>query len=84
MLLQDYPLLDLQQVHTSLVNASQVSCSVLSTIISNYPARGATNGQTTDEFMCDAGGIAMSKDKGPEPGYGKVVNEAWTLSRWVW
>ena len=31
--------------------------------------------------MCDAGGIAMSRDTGPSGGYGDVVGRPWRLGR---
>ncbi|CAG7851539.1 D-serine dehydratase; AltName: Full=D-serine deaminase; Short=DSD [Serendipita indica DSM 11827] len=39
-------------------------------VISAYPARGEGG---VDEAMCDAGGIAMSRDTGPSGGFGDVV-----------
>ena len=62
----NYAMLDLQQVATSLISLSSVSQSVLSSVISYYPGRGrSAEGEGEDEAMCDAGGIAMSKDTGP-------------------
>jgi D-serine deaminase-like pyridoxal phosphate-dependent protein len=62
---------------TSLVPASDVSISILSTIVSVYPHRS--------EAMCDAGALAVSKDTGPFPGYGRVVSPSqatgWDLGR---
>jgi D-serine ammonia-lyase len=66
----NYPLCDLQQVHTGLVEPKDVSHRVLASIVSYYPGRGE-NG--LDEALCDAGGIAMSKDRGPSGGFGDVV-----------
>ncbi|KAL6309925.1 putative serine dehydratase domain-containing protein [Sparassis latifolia] len=74
----NYPLLDLQQLHTGLITSSRISQRVLATVISYYPERGADG---TDEAMCDAGAIAMSKDIGPFPGYGEVVGRPWRLGR---
>lgn len=74
----NYPLLDLQQMATGMVNANQIAQRVLSTVVSYYPGRGK-NG--ADEAMCDAGGIAMSKDTGPWDGYGEVVGKPWKLTR---
>lgn len=51
---------------------------MLATVISYYPGRGE-NG--SDEAMCDAGAIAMSKDTGPRPGYGDVIGKPWRMSR---
>ncbi|KAI0963631.1 hypothetical protein AcW1_010244 [Taiwanofungus camphoratus] len=74
----NYPLLDLQQLHTGLVETSRVAQRVLATVISYYPGRG---GDGTDEAMCDAGAIAMSKDVGPHEGFGEVVGKPWRLTR---
>ncbi|EMD42072.1 hypothetical protein CERSUDRAFT_110623 [Gelatoporia subvermispora B] len=74
----NYPLLDLQMLHTGLVGAGSVAQRVLATIISYYPGRGEDG---TDEAMCDAGAIAMSKETGPIEGYGMVVDKPWRLSR---
>ncbi|KAH9950381.1 putative serine dehydratase domain-containing protein [Amylocystis lapponica] len=74
----NYPLLDLQQLHTGLIDTSRVAQRVLATVISYYPGRGEGG---ADEAMCDAGAVAMSKDTGPHPGYGEVVGKAWRLGR---
>ena len=74
----NYALLDLQQLHTSLINKNQVAQRVLATVISYYPGRGAGG---EDEAMCDAGAIAMSKDTGPSGIFGEVVGKPWVLAR---
>ena len=74
----NYPLLDLQQLNTSLINPERISQRVLATVISYYPGRG-DNGE--DEAMCDAGAIALSKDKGPIEGFGEIVGKKWRLGR---
>jgi D-serine ammonia-lyase len=74
----NYPLLDLQQLSTSLIEPQQISQRVLATVVSYYPGRGE-NGE--DEAMCDAGAIAMSKDRGPIGRFGEVVGKRWRLSR---
>lgn len=74
----NYPMLDLQQLHTSLIDQNQIAQRVLATVISYYPGRGQGG---TDEAMCDAGGIAMSKDTGPSGGYGDVIGKRWQLGR---
>ncbi|PPQ99604.1 hypothetical protein CVT24_005180 [Panaeolus cyanescens] len=74
----NYPMLDLQQEHTSLIDQARISQRVRATVISYYPGRG-TNG--TDEAMVDAGAIAFSKDTGPSGGYGEVIGTPWKLSR---
>lgn len=74
----NYPLLDLQQLNTGMIGLERISQRVLATVISYYPGRGP-NGE--DEAMCDAGAIAMSKDRGPLEGFGEVVGKKWRLSR---
>ncbi|CAL1695700.1 unnamed protein product [Somion occarium] len=74
----NYPLLDLQQLHTGLIDRTRIAQRVLATVISYYPGRGA-NG--TDEALCDAGAIAMSKDTGPSGGFGEVIGKSWRLGR---
>ncbi|KAF7792638.1 hypothetical protein EIP86_003735 [Pleurotus ostreatoroseus] len=74
----NYPLLDLQQLHTGLIHRTQVAQRVLATVISYYPGRGADG---TDEAMCDAGAIAMSKDTGPSGTFGEVLGKSWRLGR---
>jgi len=69
-------MLDLQQIHTGLVDSPRIAQKVLATVISYYPGRGAGG---TDEALCDAGGIAMSKDTGPIKGYGQVNGGTWSL-----
>ncbi len=54
------------------------SQKVLATVISYYPGRGADG---TDESLCDAVAIAMSKDRGPREGYGEVIEKPWRLGR---
>lgn len=68
---------DCQQMATSLVPPENVAISVLATVVSLYPHRS--------EAMCDAGALAMSKDAGPWPGFGRVVwpehAKGWDLGR---
>ncbi|KAI8995684.1 hypothetical protein BD414DRAFT_456783 [Trametes punicea] len=74
----NYPLLDLQQLNTGLITHRDIAQRVLATVISYYPGRGEGG---SDEAMCDAGALAMSKDTGPRPGYGDVIGKPWRLSR---
>ncbi|EPQ60665.1 hypothetical protein GLOTRDRAFT_53051 [Gloeophyllum trabeum ATCC 11539] len=74
----NYPLLDLQQMHTNLVGGNRVAQKVLATVISYYPGRSADG---RDEALCDAGAIAMSKDTGPSGGFGDVIGKPWRLGR---
>lgn len=74
----NYPMLDLQQLHTSLIQPERIAQRVLATVVSYYPGRGV-NG--TDEALCDAGAIAMSKDTGPSGGFGDVIGKKWRLGK---
>ncbi|KAJ9091220.1 hypothetical protein QFC19_009216 [Naganishia cerealis] len=79
----NYALYDLQQLATSMISEEQIALFVLSSVCSIYPGRNSGNG----ECLCDAGGLAMSKDQGRIPGYGKVRSdpqqglEGWYLGR---
>ncbi|KAI0788458.1 hypothetical protein C8Q75DRAFT_807671 [Abortiporus biennis] len=74
----NYPLLDLQQLHTTLVDKPRIAQKVLATVISYYPGRGVGG---SDEALCDAGAIAMSKDTGPSGTFGEVIGTSWKLGR---
>ncbi|KAI6031855.1 hypothetical protein BKA83DRAFT_27574 [Pisolithus microcarpus] len=74
----NYPMLDLQQLHTTLIDWPRISQRVLATVISYYPGRRKDG---LDEALCDAGAIAMSKDTGQIPGFGEVVGKSWRLGR---
>ena len=77
----NYPLLDLQQLHTSLITPNRISQKVIASVLSYYPSRGL-NG--SDEAICDAGAIALSKDTGGIEGFGEVVSNegrGWRLGR---
>lgn len=76
----NYPLLDLQQLHTGMIQPDKIAQRVVATVVSYYPGRGP-NGE--DEALCDAGAIAMSKDIGNIPGFGEVTGSAkgWRLGR---
>ncbi|KAG6336664.1 hypothetical protein ID866_2411 [Astraeus odoratus] len=74
----NYPMLDLQQLHTTLIDRPRIAQRVVATVVSYYPGRGKDG---LDEAMCDAGAIAMSKDTGRIPGFGEVVGKAWRLGR---
>ncbi|KAL0576370.1 hypothetical protein V5O48_005629 [Marasmius crinis-equi] len=74
----NYPMLDLQQEHTSLIDSSRIAQRVRVTVVSYYPGRG-TGG--TDEALVDGGAIAFSKDTGPSGGFGKVIGTDWQLGR---
>ncbi|TBU45088.1 putative serine dehydratase domain-containing protein [Dichomitus squalens] len=74
----NYPLNDLQQLNTGLISPRDIASRVLATVISYYPGRGEDG---SDEAMCDAGAIAMSKDTGPRPGYGDIIGKPWRMGR---
>ncbi|KAK0465059.1 putative serine dehydratase domain-containing protein [Desarmillaria tabescens] len=74
----NYPMLDLQQQHTTLIDKSRIAQRVRATVVSYYPGRGKDG---TDEALIDAGAIAFSKDTGPSGGYGDVLGKAWRVGR---
>ncbi|KAJ3883378.1 putative serine dehydratase domain-containing protein [Lentinula edodes] len=74
----NYPMLDLQQEHTNLIDRSKVAQRVRVTVVSYYPGRGV-NG--TDEVLVDGGAIAFSKDTGPSGSFGEVIGMKWKLGR---
>ncbi|KAL0071858.1 hypothetical protein AAF712_000780 [Marasmius tenuissimus] len=74
----NYPMLDLQQEHTSLIDSTRIAQRVRVTVVSYYPGRGA---EGTDEALVDGGAIAFSKDTGPSGGFGRVIGTGWQLGR---
>ena len=72
-----YCLCDLQQYATSLVPPTSLALTIMARVVSLYPHRS--------EAMCDAGALAVSKDTGPLPGYGRVISPphatGWDLGR---
>ncbi|KAK6205270.1 putative serine dehydratase domain-containing protein [Scheffersomyces amazonensis] len=66
----NYPCCDLQQLATHCVNEEDISISVIAEIVSKYPNRGET---APGEQLINAGVIAMSRESGPIPGYGKII-----------
>ncbi|BEJ11002.1 hypothetical protein CspHIS471_0104240 [Cutaneotrichosporon sp. HIS471] len=73
-----YCLNDLQQDATSLVREGGLALTVLATVVSKYPHRDG------GEVLTDCGALAVSKDVGPVPGFGRVVSkghEGWSLGR---
>jgi D-serine deaminase-like pyridoxal phosphate-dependent protein len=66
-----------------MITEDQIALFVLSSVCSVYPSRNSD----VAEVLCDAGGLAMSKDQGPIPGHGKVRSdgkqglEGWYLGR---
>lgn len=69
--------------------------TVLASVLSVYPGRGATGPASSsqsssqarlgDEALCDAGGLALSKDTGRFDGYGHVISPpslcGWEVAR---
>lgn len=74
----NYAMLDLQQLHTGLIDRNQIAHRVLASVVSYYPGRGEGG---ADEAMCDSGAIAMSKDTGPSGGFGDVIGKPWRLQK---
>ncbi|KAG2023651.1 hypothetical protein CC2G_001282 [Coprinopsis cinerea AmutBmut pab1-1] len=74
----NYPMLDLQQQHTTLIDYPRIAQRVRTTVISYYPGRGKGG---EDEALIDAGAIAFSKDTGPSGSFGEVVGKPWKLAR---
>ncbi|KAK8845620.1 hypothetical protein IAR55_006336 [Kwoniella newhampshirensis] len=72
-----YCMCDLQQHATTMITASDLAITVLARVVSTYPHR--------NEAMCDAGALAVSKDTGRYPGFGRVVAppkaRGWDLGR---
>ncbi|OCF38251.1 D-serine dehydratase [Kwoniella heveanensis CBS 569] len=75
-----YCMCDLQQHATTLVPTSSLALTVLARVVSLYPHRGqgpaSAQGSAQGEAMCDAGALALSKDTGPYPGFGRVIAPA--------
>ncbi|KAG6814059.1 hypothetical protein H0H92_003106 [Tricholoma furcatifolium] len=74
----NYPMLDLQQQHTGMVDGGKISQRVRATVVSFYPGRGEGGG---DEALIDAGALAFSKDTGPSGGFGDVIGKGWRVER---
>jgi len=74
----NYPMLDLQQHSTGLIDYGRIAHCVRASVISYYPGRGKDG---KDEALIDAGAIAFSKDTGPSGTYGEVIGRPWILSR---
>ncbi|KAF5374933.1 hypothetical protein D9758_000312 [Tetrapyrgos nigripes] len=74
----NYPMLDLQQESTNLIDPSRIAQRVLVTVLSYYEGRGVDG---SDEALVDGGAIAFSKDTGPSKDFGRVVGKGWRLGR---
>lgn len=68
-----YAVNDLQQLSTGVV-PGRPAIRILSSVVSTYPER--------KEALCDAGALSFSKDRGREPGFGRVTNKkGWRVGR---
>ncbi|WVR06723.1 hypothetical protein IAU60_003755 [Kwoniella sp. DSM 27419] len=74
-----YCMCDLQQHATSLITDASLALTVLARVVSVYRERGGV------EALCDVGALAVSKDTGQYPGYGRVIRpeskNGWDLGR---
>ncbi|KAK7525579.1 putative serine dehydratase domain-containing protein [Phyllosticta citriasiana] len=70
----NFPANDLQQLGTGCIDENDQAIRVLSEVCSVYPER--------NEALINAGCIALARESGPIPGYGKVVgNSEWHVGR---
>ncbi|KAF9878818.1 hypothetical protein CkaCkLH20_03718 [Colletotrichum karsti] len=70
----NFPTNDLQQVSTGLVEIEDQSVRVVTEVCSVYPER--------NEALVNAGTVALSKEAGQFPGFGKVVGKpGWAVVR---
>lgn len=67
----NYACCDLQQVGTGLVAEENTSLFVLAEVLSSYPQR---NNFIPGEQLINAGCIALGREPGPFPGFGKIVD----------
>lgn len=66
----NYACCDLQQVATGMVAESDTSLTLLAEILSSYEGR---KGFTPGEQLINVGAIALGREPGPFPGFGKIV-----------
>ncbi|WWC88957.1 uncharacterized protein L201_003872 [Kwoniella dendrophila CBS 6074] len=69
-----YCMCDLQQHATSLVPDENLALSVIAKVVSVYPHR--------KEAMCDCGALAVSKDTGKYPGFGRLIEPSHAKNKW--
>lgn len=77
----NYPFCDYQQMATNCITKENVACTVLAEVASNYDNRGD---RQPGEVLINAGVIAMAREPGPLPGWGKVATpgfEDWYVGR---
>lgn len=73
-----YPMNDLQQVSTRLIDESAVAIRVLAEVVSTYPSRG-----THGEVLINAGTLALSKETSARPGYGQAHVDSDVSRQWI-
>lgn len=66
----NYACCDLQQVATGLVEEENTSLCLLAEVLTNYETR---NGSSPGETLINAGALALGREPGPHPGFGKVI-----------
>lgn len=77
----NYPFCDYQQMATNCITKNNVACTVLAEVASCYAGRGD---QAPGEVLINAGVIALAREPGPLPGWGKVATpgfEDWYAGR---
>ncbi len=78
----NYPFNDLQQVATGCVKMENIACGILADVISQYPNRGP---KQPGEVLINAGVIALTREAGPMPGFGRVYTplkyQDWIVGR---
>ncbi|CDK27126.1 unnamed protein product [Kuraishia capsulata CBS 1993] len=78
----NYPFCDLQQMSTNCVKLEDVSCKVIAEVLSTYNGRGS---KEPGEQLINAGVIALGREVGPLPGFGRVYSpvgyENWIVGR---
>lgn len=77
----NYPFCDLQQMATQCISKENVSCRVLTEVVSCYKDRGD---DPPGEVLINAGVIALAREPGPLPGWGQVATnryQNWIVGR---
>ena len=75
----NYPMCDLQQVATGLIGYEDVACKVTAETLSQYHLRGE---KEPGEELINAGVIALGREPGPIPGFGRVL-EPLQYRNWI-
>ncbi|KAK9479675.1 putative serine dehydratase domain-containing protein [Lipomyces japonicus] len=71
----NYAMLDLQQVATGLVKHENIAGTVVAEIIAYYPER--------DEYLIDAGVLALAREPGRLPGIAAIHGQPVQGERWI-